>query len=81
MRAIRCPYLYCTNVKKNGRNNGKQSYYCHDCKVAWTNKNRPNRKLNKLWEQYAEFTVSEIVLQKDIFRLYCIKFLHYALKA
>ena len=53
MRAIRCPYLYCSNVKKSGKKNGKQSYFCHDCKVSWTNKSRPNRRLEKLWEQYA----------------------------
>jgi len=53
MRAIRCPYLYCINVKKSGRKNGKQCYFCHDCRASWTNKNRPSRKLNKLWEQYA----------------------------
>ena len=53
MRAIRCPYSYCINVKKSGKKNGKQSYYCHDCKVSWTNKCRPSRKLNKLWKQYA----------------------------
>ncbi len=53
MRAIRCPYSYCSNVKKNGRKNGKQSYFCHDCKVSWINKSRPIRKINKLWQQYA----------------------------
>lgn len=53
MRAIRCPYSYCSNVKKNGKKRGKQSYYCHDCQLSWTNKCRPSRKLNKLWEQYA----------------------------
>ncbi len=53
MRAIRCPYSYCTNVKKSGRKNGKQSYFCHDCGTSWTSKNRPTRKRGKLWEQYA----------------------------
>lgn len=53
MRAIRCPYLYCINVKKSGRKNGKQSYFCKTCRRSWTNPKRPNRRLNKLWEQYA----------------------------
>lgn len=53
MRAIRCPYSYCTNVKKSGRKNGKQAYFCKTCCRSWTNKNRPNRKLKKLWNQYA----------------------------
>jgi len=53
MRAIRCPYSNCINVKKNGRKNGKQSYFCHNCKASWTNKSRPSRRLEKLWRQYA----------------------------
>jgi len=53
MRAIRCPYLYCTNVKKNGKQNGKQRYVCHNCGHTWSSKSRPHRKTTKLWEQYA----------------------------
>ncbi len=53
MRAIRCPYLYCTNVKKNGFKNGRQRYLCHDCQASWTNGTRPVRFRNKLWRQYA----------------------------
>jgi len=53
MRATRCPYLYCINVKKSGKKNGKQSYFCHDCNTSWTSKGRPSRKLKKLWSQYA----------------------------
>jgi hypothetical protein len=53
MRAIRCPYSYCTNVKKSGRKQGKQSYFCHNCRKSWTAKSRPGRKLESLWEQYA----------------------------
>lgn len=53
MRAIRCPYLYCNNVKKSGRKNGKQAYFCNTCQKSWTNKTRPDRRLKKLWNQYA----------------------------
>lgn len=53
MRAIRCPYLYCINVKKSGKQNGKQRYSCHDCKRSWSSKSRPSRALTKLWNQYA----------------------------
>ena len=53
MRAIRCPYLNCTNVKKSGKQNGKQRYVCHDCSRTWSSKSRPHRKINKLWQQYA----------------------------
>lgn len=53
MRATRCPYLYCTNVKKSGRRNGKQTYFCNTCKRSWTSKPRPTRKLTLLWGQYA----------------------------
>lgn len=53
MRAIRCPYLYCINVKKSGRKNGKQCYFCNTCNRSWTNSQRPIRKLKKLWCQYA----------------------------
>jgi len=53
MRAIRCPYLYCTNVKKNGTKNGRQRYLCHDCQASWTNITRPLRFRNKLWREYA----------------------------
>lgn len=53
MRAIRCPYLYCTNVKKNGRKKGRQRYLCHDCQASWTNITRPIRFRNKLWREYA----------------------------
>ena len=53
MRAIRCPYLYCTNTKKSGRKNNKQSYFCKSCNRSWTSKKRPKRKVNKLWHQYA----------------------------
>lgn len=53
MRAKRCPYLYCTNVKKTGIRNGRQRYYCHDCSRSWTTSARPKRKINYLWSQYA----------------------------
>lgn len=53
MRAKRCPYLYCTNVKKTGSRNGRQRYYCHDCSRSWTTQPRPKRKTNYLWSQYA----------------------------
>jgi hypothetical protein len=53
MRAKRCPYFNCTNVKKNGVRNGKQRYFCCNCEVSWVNKARPIRSLNKLWDQYA----------------------------
>ncbi|HQT82496.1 MAG TPA: hypothetical protein PLQ34_10055 [Ferrovaceae bacterium] len=53
MRAKRCPYFYCTNVKKIGARNGRQRYYCHDCDKSWANKTRPIRRLNCLWDQYA----------------------------
>lgn len=53
MRAIRCPYLYCINVTKNGTRNGLQRYFCRDCNASWSSKNRPGRKLDSLWKQYA----------------------------
>lgn len=53
MRAIRCPYLYCNNVKRNGTRNGRQRYLCHDCQATWTNPTRPIRFRNKLWREYA----------------------------
>jgi len=53
MRATRCPYLYCTNVKKNGSKGGKQRYYCHDCNTSWTSNPRPKKLRDKLWSQYA----------------------------
>jgi len=54
MRATRCPYLYCINVKKNGSKGGKQRYYCHGCATSWTSKPRPKKLRDKLWEQYAQ---------------------------
>jgi hypothetical protein len=53
MRATRCPYLYCTNVKKNGSKVGKQRYYCHQCNRSWTSQPRPKKFRDKLWSQYA----------------------------
>lgn len=53
MRATRCPYSYCTNVKKNGSKGGKQRYYCHGCHTSWTSKPRPKKLRDKLWQQYA----------------------------
>jgi hypothetical protein len=53
MRATRCPYSYCTNVKKNGSKGGKQRYYCHGCNTSWTSKPRPKKLRDKLWSQYA----------------------------
>lgn len=53
MRAKRCPYLYCTNVKKIGARNGRQRHYCHDCHKSWTAAARPKRKVDRLWQQYA----------------------------
>jgi hypothetical protein len=53
MRATRCPYLYCTNVKKNGKKAGKQRYTCLNCRVHWTGKARPSRLTKKLWKAYA----------------------------
>jgi hypothetical protein len=53
MRAKRCPYFYCTNVKKIGARNGRQRHYCHDCRKSWTAPARPKRKTNRLWDQYA----------------------------
>lgn len=53
MGATRCPYSYCTNVKKNGSKGGKQRYYCHECGTSWTSKPRPKKLRVKLWSQYA----------------------------
>jgi len=53
MRAKRCPYFNCINVKKNGRKNNKQNYFCKLCRRSWTSKSRPTRAINKLWNQYA----------------------------
>lgn len=53
MRAKRCPYFYCINVKKIGARNGRQRYYCHGCHKSWTAQTRPKRALDGLWEQYA----------------------------
>lgn len=53
MRATRCPYSYCTNVKKNVSKGGKQRYYCHGCNTSWTSKPRPKKLQDKLWSQYA----------------------------
>lgn len=53
MRAKRCPYFYCINVKKIGARNGRQRHYCHDCHKSWTAQVRPKRMLDRLWEQYA----------------------------
>jgi len=53
MRAKRCPYFYCINVKRIGVRNGRQRYYCHDCHKSWTAKVRPKRGLDRLWDQYA----------------------------
>ena len=53
MRATRCPYFYCINVKKIGARNGRQRYYCHYCRKSWTAQSRPKRSLDCLWEQYA----------------------------
>lgn len=68
MRAIRCPYSYCTNVKKSGRRQGRQSYFCHDCNRSWTAKSRPGRKLKKLWQQYAfdGRSVSSLAKEYDV---------------
>jgi len=53
MGATRCPYSYCTNVKKNGSKGGKQRYYCHGCNTSWTSKPRPQKLRDTLWSQYA----------------------------
>ena len=53
MRAKRCPYLYCTNVKKIGIRSGRQRYYCHNCHKSWATSARPKRKTDYLWNQYA----------------------------
>jgi hypothetical protein len=53
MRATRCPFFNCTNVKKNGKKLGKQRYVCLGCNRHWTSKSRPSRKTTKLWNQYA----------------------------
>ena len=53
MRATRCPFFNCINVKKNGKKSGKQRYVCLACKRHWTSKSRPSRKATKLWQQYA----------------------------
>lgn len=53
MRAKRCPFFHCTNVKKNGIRRGLQRYVCKDCGASWQSKPRPDRRLKKLWHQYA----------------------------
>lgn len=53
MRAKRCPYFYCINVKKIGARNGRQRYYCHDCRRSWTAEARPKRMVDCLWRKYA----------------------------
>jgi hypothetical protein len=53
MRATRCPFFHCTNVKRNGTKKNRQRYFCHDCRSSWTSTVRPKRALDKLWSQYA----------------------------
>lgn len=53
MRATRCPFFNCTNVKKNGTKNNRNRYFCHNCNKYWTASSRPKRALSKLWRQYA----------------------------
>lgn len=53
MRATRCPFFNCINVKKNGIQNKRQRYFCSVCNRSWTSKPRPGKKLVKLWNQYA----------------------------
>ncbi len=53
MRATRCPFFHCTNVKKNGTKKNRRRYFCHDCNMSWTSTVRPKRALDKLWSQYA----------------------------
>ena len=53
MRATRCPFFNCTNVKKNGKKSGKQRYVCLTCSRHWTSKSRPSKRTTKLWNQYA----------------------------
>lgn len=66
MRAKRCPYFYCINVKKIGIRNGRQRYYCHDCHKSWTAQPRPKRDLECLWDQYAfdGLTVKKLAKQR-----------------
>lgn len=54
MRAKRCPYFNCINVKKIGFRNGKQRHFCHGCRKSWTSRPRPKRALNKLWHKYSQ---------------------------
>lgn len=48
-----CPYCYCINVNKHGRNRGRQRYQCRDCQTTWSGTTRPQRLRRKLWKQYA----------------------------
>lgn len=53
MRATRCPFFNCINVRKNGLQSGRQRYYCTVCRRSWSSTSRPTRKQHKLWKQYA----------------------------
>lgn len=53
MRATRCPFFNCSNVKKNGIQSRRQRYFCAVCNRSWASKPRPGKKLAKLWDQYA----------------------------
>lgn len=53
MRATRCPFFNCINVKRNGTQNRRQRYFCAVCSRSWTSKTRPKKKVTKLWNQYA----------------------------
>lgn len=52
MRAKRCPFFHCTNVKRNGIRGRKQRYLCRTCGLSWIGKDRPTKQRNKLWDQY-----------------------------
>lgn len=65
MAGRNCPQCYCTNVIKKGVRHGRQRYSCNGCDSCWTNGTRPQRFVNRLWQEYAfeRRTVTQLAAQ------------------
>ena len=57
-----CPHCHCSTAIRYGVRNKRQRYRCKDCGSVWTNKPRPNRINNIIWNDFvfAGFRVTDL---------------------
>ena len=77
-KTAKCSYCGSFNTKKNGRENGLQTYKCNDCNKRFRSKRREkNILINKIWNEYVfnKQTIRELSEIFDLNKKTIVKYL------